>query len=471
MNYYSIRFGFFFATVATLYFIAPRAWRIPILLSASALFYMAYVPQYIFILLALISIDYCAGLAIERAASRHRKRTWLALSIAANLGLMCTFKYLPTLLGVSLGIMPLGLSFHTFQAMAYTIEVYRGRQAAERSFWVYALYVLFFPQIAAGPIERPQSLLTQFRKAPDFRYSNVVSGLQLMAWGFFQKYVVADQIGPLVDSVYHSSTQFSGPIIAFTAICFSFQILCDFSGYCDIATGVAEVMGFRLTRNFKRPFSADSMAEYWKRWHISLSYWMRDYVFFPLCGIRARTFRICTAIMVVFLANGIWHGASWTYLISGFLHGIYRVTELLAGRAISRAGWALNPVWERPVRVLRIMLVFSLITFAFIFFRATSLSQSIEIVRHLFSGWWEVTKPTVLAGEFAKTGRRLARLPFTVALIGVVQLVHFLQASGPLRPRIATQPSWLRWGIYYAGVASLFVFADQSGSAFIYFRF
>src|SRR3984893_12927228 len=208
-----------------------------------------------------------------------------------------------------------------------------------------------------------------------------------MTWGMFQKYVVADRLSGIVDAVYTRDAHFSGPLVAFAAVCFSFQIFCDFSGYSDIALGAAQVLGFRLTRNFNAPFHADSMAEYWKRWHISLSTWMRDYVFFPLCGHRPRMPRICASIVLVFLANGLWHGARWNYLISGLLHGTYRVTELLTGRAMSRRGWVVKPAWERPVKIVRTILVFSLMTFAFIFFRGDNLSQSLGVIGRLFSGW------------------------------------------------------------------------------------
>jgi D-alanyl-lipoteichoic acid acyltransferase DltB (MBOAT superfamily) len=390
--------------------------------------------------------------------------------LTANLGLMASFKYSSAVFGISLGVMPLGLSFHTFQAIAYTIEVYRGTQPAERSFFVFALYVLFFPQIAAGPIERPKNLIHQFKEPHPFDYANIVSGLQLMAWGFFQKYVVATEIGKMVDSVYGNYAGHSGPVVAFAALCYPFQILCDFSGYSDIAIGAAQVLGFRLTRNFCRPFFADSMSEYWKRWHISLSQWMRDYVFFPLCGRRPGTPRVCAAIIVVFLANGIWHGARWSYVVSGLLHGTYRVTEFLAGRSISRTGWNLDPAWQLPVRIARTLLVFSLMTLAFVFFRSDSLTQAMAILSRLGNGWAALRSPATILGEFASAGDGRLRLLVIVALIFVVQAIQAAQSLGPLRPRLAAQPAWFRWSFYYASIAALLVAASHADS-FIYFKF
>jgi D-alanyl-lipoteichoic acid acyltransferase DltB (MBOAT superfamily) len=366
--------------------------------------------------------------------------------------------------------MPLGLSFHTFQAICYTVDVYRGTQAAERSFFVYALYILFFPKIAAGPIERPQNLIHQFREVHSFNYANVVSGLQLMAWGLFQKYVIAASIGPVVDNIYTNYAGHSGPVIAFAVLCFPFQILCDISGYSDIAIGAAQVLGFRLSRNFNRPFHADSMAEYWKRWHISLSLWMRDYVFFPICGRRPGAPRIGAAIMLVFLANGVWHGARWTYVVSGLLHGIYRATEFFAGRAISKTGWSLNPAWQGPVKIARTLLVFSLMTFAFIFFRAETLSHAVGILSHLFTGWGKVLSPAATLNEFANTSFGLVHLLLVIAAILILQIVQIAQSRGPIRPRLAAQPAWFRWSFYYAGIALLFAAAAQ-GDSFIYFKF
>jgi D-alanyl-lipoteichoic acid acyltransferase DltB (MBOAT superfamily) len=470
MSFYSLTFAAFLVVVVGLYYLVPQARRTVVLLAASVLFYLSFTPQYIFVLFALILLDYCAGLSIEKASGKRRK-AWLILSLTANLGLMAAFKYSPTVLGRSLGPIPLGLSFHTFQAMAYNIEVYRGRQPAERSFPVFALYVLFFPQIAAGPIERPQSLIPQFRELHQFTYANAVSGLQLVVWGLFQKYVVADRLASFVDPVYSHLSSFSGPVVALTAVFFAFQIFCDFSGYSDIAIGTAQILGFRLTRNFNRPFHSDSMAEYWKRWHISLSTWMRDYVFFPLCGSRPGMPRICASIMAAFLANALWHGARWNYMVSGLLHGSYRVTELVCGRAISRGGWILDPVWLRPVRIARTLLVFSLMTFAFIFFRGDNMTQSLDAVGRLFTGWGHLATIDSIREQLLTIGSSYFVVARLLLLICLVEAVQFLQARGPLRPRIAMAPAWARWGLYYAGVIALAVLASPDQSSFIYFKF
>lgn len=471
MSFHSAEFALFFAVVVAVYYLVPYARRVPVLLGASLLFYLSFAAQNIYVLTGLIVAGYLTGLLIERAQSQRTRKFWLAIALATDLGLMAAFKYSPDILGKSLGVLPIGLSFHTFQAIAYAIEVYRGRQPAERSFLVFALYIMFFPQIAAGPIERPGDMLPQFRQPHPFRYGDVVAGLQLMVWGIFQKYVVADHLAAVVNAIYDNPGKLPGPVAALGAVCFSFQMLCDFAGYSEIALGAAQVLGLRLTRNFNIPFHADSMAEYWKRWHITLSTWMRDYVFFPLCGRRPRMPRICASIMVVFLANALWHGARLNYLVSGLLHGTYRVTELLAGRAMSRAGWSLKAVWSRPVRFARTLLVFALMTFAFIFFRGRNLPASLSAAARLFAGWGVLLHPAALADGFRRTGLPPFALIEAAGLILAVEAVQLLRSAGPLRPRIAVLPFWWRWSLYYAGAAAALLLVPQKVAPFIYFAF
>ena len=471
MSFYSATFALFFVGVVSLYYLAPQIRRVSLLLAASLLFYLSFVGKYVCVVLALIVIDYCAARILDRTRSATARKLWLVFGLAMNLGTMAAFKYSLDLFGKSPGVIPIGLSFHTFQGMAYLIEVHRGRQPAERSMAVFALYILFFPQIAAGPIEPPQNMLPQFRKPHLFDYRNVVGGLQLMLWGIFQKYVIADQLAYVVGSIY-PNRGLSGPVTAFGLVCFSFQMLCDFAGYSEIALGAAQVMGFRLTRNFNAPFHADSMAEYWKRWHISLSTWMRDYVFFPLCGARPRMPRICASIMMTFLANALWHGARWTFVVSGLLHGTYRLSEVLVGRAISRSGWSVGPAWSGAAKAGRTVLVFSLMTFAFLFFRGESLGQSLNVVARLFSGWGALAHPAGVLAEFHQASISTVTLLGTAGLILLMEAVEWLRSASPLRPRIAALPVWWRWSLYYAAAAAVLLLASRNGGqTFIYFRF
>ena len=305
---------------------------------------MAFVPVYILILGFTIIIDYFAGILLEKTDGKNR-RYWLIASLVANIGVLAVFKYynflnnnLSELLS-SLGyqntihnlniLLPIGLSFHTFQAMSYTIEVYRGRQKAERHFGIYALYVMFYPQLVAGPIERPQNLLHQFYEKHEFDCNRVVEGLKIILWGLFMKIVIADRIAIYVNAVYNNSEQHSGKSLALATVFFAFQIYCDFAGYSNIAIGTAKVMGFKLMTNFNRPYFSRSISEFWKRWHISLSTWFRDYLYISLGGNRVSIPRWYLNLFLVFTISGLWHGANWTYIIWGSLNGFYLVFAII----------------------------------------------------------------------------------------------------------------------------------------------
>ncbi|MGZ5286161.1 MAG: MBOAT family O-acyltransferase, partial [Flavisolibacter sp.] len=352
MLFNSIEFLFFFPIVTILYFVLPHKWRWLHLLIASCVFYMAFIPIYLLILFFTIIIDYIAGIMIENATGRRRKN-YLIMSIVANVGVLAVFKYYNFFIeninqlfhswNITTSnvpyldiILPIGLSFHTFQAMSYTIEVYRGKYKAEKHFGIYALYVMFYPQLVAGPIERPQNVLPQFHEKKFFNYDNVTDGLKLMMWGMFKKVVIADRLVQLTDPVFNDPHAYSPMVIVLAAIFFSFQIFCDFSGYSDIALGSARVMGFKLMKNFDRPYQARSISEFWKRWHISLSTWFRDYLYISLGGNRVSIPRWYFNLFFVFLVSGFWHGANWTFVIWGALHGFYLVFAIISEKARDR---------------------------------------------------------------------------------------------------------------------------------------
>ncbi|TDW96172.1 MBOAT family O-acyltransferase [Dinghuibacter silviterrae] len=361
MLFNSLQFLVFFMVVTLSYYqLTRQKTRILLLLVAGCYFYMTFVPWYILILGGMIVIDFLAALQIGRSRG-YTRRAWLTASIAANVGLLVVFKYAHFLhLPFPYLILPIGLSFHTFQAMSYTIEVYRGRQEPEQDFSVYALYVLFYPQLVAGPIERPQHLLPQLREYREYRWDNVKEGLARMFWGFFKKVVIADRLGMAVDYSYdHLHTQ--GSLHLFTsALLYSFQIYADFSGYCDIGIGAARVMGIGLMENFDEPYTAGSIASFWTRWHISLSTWFRDYVYIPLGGKHQRK----RNVMITFLLSGLWHGANWTFVLWGGLHGLLA----LLGR--KRIG---------------MILTFLATTFLWVFFRARGIRQAGAYLAGIFS--------------------------------------------------------------------------------------
>ena len=476
MLFNSFHFLFFFIIVTVIYFALSHNKRWIWLLLASCYFYMAFVPIYIVILAFTIVVDYFAGIYIEKSTGAKRKR-FLIYSLVANIGILCFFKYynflndnLTSLLGLAslrnpapvLSILlPIGLSFHTFQAMSYTIEVYRGNQKAEHHFGIYALYVMFYPQLVAGPIERPQHLLHQFKEPHHFNADRVSDGLKQMVWGLFKKLVVADRVGIYVDSVYNHYEQSSGIALLVATIFFSFQVYCDFSGYSDIAIGTAKVMGFDLMTNFRRPLLSKSTGEFWKRWHISLSSWFKDYLYFPLGGSKVKLPRLCMNLMIVFLISGLWHGANWTFVVWGGINGFYLVFALLTKKPRE---WMWNktgiPAFKVPNLIFQITTTFTLIAFSRIFFRSTSFNQAISIIKRIgtFSGSLATENATILAYSF-----------FAIAFLLIVEIRReFFPGSFSL----SYHRLFVVRNFYYALLILLILLVGvYDGGQFIYFQF
>ena len=484
MLFNSLDFLIFFPVVTAGYFGLPHRFRWAWLLIASCYFYMAFIPAYILILFFVITIDYVAGIAIENALGRRRK-LFLLMSLLANIGTLAIFKYFNFLNGNLAGlatafhwnypipalaiILPIGLSFHTFQSMSYTIEVYRGKFKAERHPGIFALYVMFFPQLVAGPIERPYNLLPQLHAQHTFDYQRVTDGLKLMAWGFFKKIVIADRLAIPVNQVYANPHEYTGISLIVATIFFAYQIYCDFSGYSDIAIGAAQVMGFKLMTNFNRPYFSQSIAEFWRRWHISLSSWFRDYLYIPLGGNRVAAWRWQLNLLIVFLVSGLWHGANWTFVIWGGLHGLYLVASLwltALAEKIQRA----TKIAIRPNKYLQIAITFGLVSFAWIFFRATSLADALYIASHLFDNLGIVTNFQALENSVLLG---LGRTGFTIALLAIIgmELVQLVQRGGSVRAQLARQPALVRWSAYYLLIIVTLIFGVYGSRQFIYFQF
>lgn len=471
--------------VATLYFWMPHRFRWMWLLAASCYFYMALVPTYILILFFLITIDYWAGILIEDARTHQRKKFWLVVSIISTCAVLLFFKYfnfvntnivqLAAFLHLEYPIrnlniiLPIGLSFHTFQSLSYVIEVYRGNQRAERHFGTYALFVLFFPQMVAGPIERAQNLLHQFHRKHTFDYFRVVNGLKLVLWGLFKKVVIADRLSFFVNEVYDSPQEYYGLALIAATVFFAFQIYCDFSGYSDMAIGIAQVLGFRLMDNFNRPYFAKNISEFWKRWHISLTSWFKDYVYIPLGGNRVSTLRWYFNLFFVFLLSGLWHGANWTYVIWGALNGAYLIGSILTTRIRYRIVKSLRLDQSPQLhKFIQVGITFSLICFSWIFFRANSLSDAMYIVTHLFTGLTDsAMNQTVLSG-FGAGARALALALLAIALM---EFVHIIQRHENIRHMLLQKPAWLRFSVYSGMVAGILLFGNFSSQQFIYFQF
>jgi alginate O-acetyltransferase complex protein AlgI len=476
MLFNSIDFAFFFIVVTTVYFLIPHKYRWLLLLLSSCYFYMSFVPIYILILGFTIVIDYFAGIFLENSKGKKRKLLLIA-SLIANIGVLAVFKYYNflnnniTMLLHGGGyknpipylsiLLPIGLSFHTFQAMSYTIEVYRGNQKAERHFGIYSLYVMFYPQLVAGPIERPQNLLHQFYEKHEFKYDRVVEGLKLMLWGLFKKLVIADRLAIYVNAVYNNSEHHNGITLSIATVFFAFQIYCDFSGYSDIAIGAAKVMGFKLMTNFNRPYLSRTIAEFWKRWHISLSTWFKDYLYIPLGGNKVYIPKYYFNLFIVFVVSGLWHGANWTYIIWGAINGVYLVFAIITHKFRDKFNRILM-VDKLPKfnRFIQIGVTFLLICFSWVFFRASSANVALSIVKKIvaFRG------PVFIENK--------SMMLFSVMGIIFLLLVELKKEYVNNWFSLSNSPNWLIRDLYYFFLIALIILAGVfDGGEFIYFQF
>lgn len=489
MAFNSVYFFVFFPVVTLIYFIIPHRFRWLLLLTASCIFYSFFIPAYLLILAGLIAIDYTAARLIASADAKHKKH-YLIMSILSTCLALFIFKYfnffnenlqwLTGLLHWNYSVaalqlaLPIGLSFHTFQSLSYVVEVYRGKQLPEKHFGIYALYVMFYPQLVAGPIERPQNLLHQFYEKHNIDYVRITAGLKQMLWGFFKKMVIADNLAMYVNEVYNHSADYQGNFLLLATWFFALQIYGDFSGYSDIAIGAAKVMGFRLTRNFDQPYFSRSFSEFWSRWHISLSTWFRDYLYIPLGGNRVSLSWWTINILIVFLVSGLWHGANWTFVIWGLLHGIFLLAERFS-LPIRNHLLQVSGLWRmRSVnRLLSGIIIFSLVSFAWIFFRASDLNSAMHIISHL------QFHPATFSADFFSLWQNLAGQQlqpvypqFLMALIIFFVFMEWMIESRQIPLWQSVFPKAIRWSFYYALIAMIVVFGVyESAPVFIYFQF
>jgi alginate O-acetyltransferase complex protein AlgI len=480
MPFNSLVFLAFFAATTVIYFTIPSRWRPWFLLAASYIFYLSWEPVHTVILALLTIFSYRMGILVGDTTHRERRRLFLGLSIAGNIAVLLWCKYALffsetvnstlSLAGIPFRsplmhiALPVGISFYTLRIMNYLVDVYRGKVVTERRIGRFALFVAFFPQIVAGPIDRATNLLPQFDEPARFDYARTASGLRLMLWGLFQKMVIADTIAAVVDPVYTRPVEYSGPVLAIATLLFAVQIFCDFSGYSDIAIGAARVLGFQSLLNFDRPYFSSSIPEFWRRWHISLSTWFRDYLYIPLGGNRASIGRWCLNILVVFLLSGLWHGANWTFIVWGGLHGLYYLLSVRTQQLRTSFIHALHldrfPTFHRT---LQIGATFLLVTFAWIFFRANSLTDALYIVSHFLSGWERDAFTPLLPFRFELTVGVLSGL--------VLLAVELLKGASLSVTGIFERHIVLRWLLYYGLAAAILVFGNFESKAFIYFQF
>lgn len=489
MVFNSIEYLFFLPIVLVLFFIVPQKIKWIVLLIASYYFYMSWNPKYIILLLFFTIFNYYIALRIDKNNEKTKRKRLLIISVVTNLSMLFIFKYLNffvenvNILLNALNIqnkrhiiniiLPMGISFYTFQTLSYVIDVYNKKINAEKNIGIFALYVSFFPQLVAGPIERSSSLLPQFYKKHKFDYDNVTNGLKIMAWGFFKKIVIADRIAVMVNVVYNNPQKYTGLPLILATFAFGIQIYCDFSGYSDIAIGTAKIMGFNLMQNFNRPYFSKSISEFWRRWHISLSSWLRDYVYIPLGGSRVSKNRTYLNLFITFLISGIWHGANWTFISWGALHGIYLVL-----------GKVLKPAKDKLVKIIKldrlpaihkfisIILTNLLVMFAWIFFRANSMNDAIYIIKNLFVNLKFALIPSYVISTIFNLGLNNVDTVIIVFSVLILIIVSIIERKESWISQLQRKSIFFRFSVYYVLIMYLIFFMYYSGnSKFIYFQF
>lgn len=488
MLFNSFNFLMFFPIVTLVYFLIPQRIKYLWLLAASYYFYMSWNPKYAVLILTSTVVTFLSGKVIAGVKTEKAKKWTVFVSFSLNLAILFVFKYfyfaldninsVRTFLNLSVYapnfdiILPVGISFYTFQALSYTVDVYRGDVAPEKNFFRYALFVSFFPQLVAGPIERSKNLLFQVNEEHHFDYLRVRRGLFVMLWGYFLKLVIADRAAILVNTVYDNLSAFNGAHITLATLCFAVQIYCDFASYSLIAIGSAEVMGFRLMQNFKRPYFAVSIADFWRRWHISLSTWFRDYLYIPLGGNRKGIARKYINLMIVFLVSGLWHGASWHFVIWGAIHGIYQVvegiTKDLRTRIIKKV--RINADNRAYVWFKRIV-VFCLVCFSWIFFRSPDTTAANAAISKIFTDFGSINFAKMT--DFGVDTQNAVALFCAVLLLFAVSI--FQEKNNDIVAGIEKLIFPARWTVYLLLLFAVLIFGIYGpgfdASQFIYFQF
>lgn len=479
MLFNSLAFAVFLPIVFILYWMLPHRFRWVLLLAASYYFYMSWNVKYVALILFTTVVSYLAALLIEKLTNRRAKKTVLVITSVLCLGVLFFFKYfnfvstslcdLLSLFAVKLNpitlklLLPVGISFYTFQTLSYVIDVYRGDIKAERHFGYYATFISFFPQLVAGPIERAENLLPQIKAENRFDYGQAAYGLKLMAWGFFKKLVIADVLSPCVSAVYNAPQGATGFALVLATFFFTIQIYCDFSGYSDIAIGTSKLMGIDLMTNFKSPYFSQSIKEFWSRWHTSLSTWFRDYVYIPLGGNRVGKLRHSINLMATFLISGLWHGASWTFVIWGGIHGFAQVAE----NALTHGKGKSPTIASRLVKTL---VVFVFVAFAWIFFVANSIEDAVYVIMHMFTG---ITSPvSYLHDGFILVGLDKLSFFWITASLALLAIYDYCSLRYDVIEAISNKKVVIRWAVYVLFMLYMLLNLPVSNATeFIYFQF
>ena len=499
MQFNSFIFFIFFPLVFLLFYLTPQKIRWALLLVASCVFYLAFSVNYLLVLLTITLMNYFIGIGIVSGDGKIRKSIYIS-GIILNLLILACFKYYDFIIvdlqktarflhlnypaNVIRIILPLGLSFFTFSSISYLIDIKRKIIAPEKHMGILASYFLFFPKLMQGPIERAGHVIPQFFQRRSFDYPDSVEGVKLMAWGFFKKLVIADRLATFVNDVYSHPEQSNGLILFFATLFFAFQIYADFSGYTDIAVGAAKILGFDILRNFRRPYLATSVKDFWNRWHISLSQWLRDYLFLPTAyfvsgklkknsylSMKTDKWIYIFATSVTFIICGIWHGVGWTYVTWGGLFAFYlsfgMLTDKLRKKLNKKSGLSKS---GKLFRIIQVITTFLLVLFAWIFFRAETIPQALFIIRDLFQGW---SCPGIVHSVNSLTmhGLNENELFIAFASIALLVFIDILSEKKEILIRIAEKPLLIRWGIYYLLIISILMFGVFENRQFIYLQF
>lgn len=484
MLFNSFHFLVFLPIVVGLYYALPQKFRWFLLLIASYYFYMSWKAEYIILIVASTLVDFCAGLAIENADSKKRKKLWLFLSLFVNLGLLFTFKYWdffnesirdtlnlfsiqfdPSTLKL---LLPVGISFYTFQTLSYTIDIYYGKIKPIKHIGIFATYVSFFPQLVAGPIERAKHLIPQFYNKVTFEYERVKNGLLLMLWGFFVKIVIADRLAILVNTVYkHDDANnylldYTGASLFIASFFFMFQLYLDFSAYSNIAIGAARVLGFDLQSNFRRPYWATSISDFWHRWHISLSTWFRDYVYIPLGGNKRGVKRHLINLLITFLLSGLWHGASWNFALWGLLNGLFLIVQVF----IDRKKTSKKPKTYFIKRLFQSLVIMLLWGGSLIFFRAQTFDDAMYVFQNIsLTGW----------NNLYELGLTVSEFKFVFYCLVGIYILDYIQEKQDLYKFLADRNIVIRFAVYIAAILMIIYLGaygeDVSDNQFLYFQF
>ncbi len=483
MLFNSFTFLFFFLVLVVVYYLVPHRFRWLFLLAASLYFYATFNLNYVLLLVASTLVAYGAGWVIAQTRTPGRRKFLLTLGVLCSLAPLFVFKYFDFFSGSLSGalvklqgdtapslptlnlLLPAGLSFFTFSCLSYLWDVYNGRLPVEKHLGRFALYVSFFPKLLAGPIERATTFLPQVVKPIRFDPERVTLGLQQMLWGLFKKVVIADRLGAFVDPVY-KNPQFASPVaLVIATYFFAFQIYCDFSGYSDIAIGAARVLGFDLMENFRRAYLATSAPEFWgnRRWHISLSRWFRDYMYFPMGGSRVSKPRYYFNQMAVFVVSGLWHGANWTFVIWGALNGLYQLLAIVTDGLRARIGKFLH-IPGFVGALLGSLVTFHLVLVAWVFFRASSVDNALAVFSRIQSAFSRL--PTLFT-SYNYTDEVI----LSVVLIGILMMVELLDEHRQFWEKLRVRPTVLRWSVYYALIFGLVILGKWGLSQFVYMQF